>query len=106
MNAPFDRALVRRHRARAALAFAAHDFLRREVADAIADRLGGINRRFETVIALGGLDGAVAEPAQMIQTDFAQPMLARRPGPRIVADEEALPLKTGSIDLVLSALVL
>ena len=65
----FDPAAVRRHRARAAAGIGKHDFLLREVADRLVERLGDMRREFGHGLALddhGGiltaaLDGRVGK---------------------------------------------
>lgn len=117
LQAPFDRRRLRLHRARAAAGFAAHDFLFREVADRLGDRLGDLTRRFPLALDLGCHGGATAAAAlasgkidEIIACDVAPAMARRacaRTGmPGIAADEEALPFAPASFDLVLSNLSL
>src|SRR3546814_2778315 len=56
----FDRRLVRAHRDRAAVRFAEHDFLIREVAERLGERLDDVRRTFPTVADLGAHDGPLA----------------------------------------------
>ena len=49
----FDRRLVRRHRDRAAAEFSMHDFLFREAAHRLADRLDDVTRKFPLALDLG-----------------------------------------------------
>src|SRR5260221_1795107 len=56
----FDRRAVRLHRARAARAPAAADFLVNESAERLADRLHDVTRRFPLALDLGCRDGALA----------------------------------------------
>ncbi|WP_193368549.1 methyltransferase domain-containing protein [Pelagibius marinus] len=115
----FDRASLRRHRERAAAAIGEHDFLIREVAERLLDRLQDIRRRFPLALDLGCHHGVVAEllagyPAglggieTLVQADLSPAMarLAAARAPSLVADEEALPFAEGSLDLVLSVLSL
>jgi SAM-dependent methyltransferase len=129
----FDRRVLRRHRDRAAPGIAAHDFLFREVAVRLLDRLEDVRRRFPLALDLGCHHGVVAEllagnPAglggieTLVQADLSPAMtrLAAVRGaawgaaggrgapaaPAVVADEEALPFAEGSLDLVLSVLSL
>ncbi|RMD62753.1 MAG: methyltransferase domain-containing protein [Alphaproteobacteria bacterium] len=112
----FDRRAVRRHRDRAAAGLARHDFLLREVAERVADRLDDITRRFPLALDLGCHHGVLAEILgprggieTLIQCDLS-PTLARAAAatgrPSLVADEEALPFAAGCLDLVLSVLSL
>lgn len=109
----FDRALVARHRARAAAGFGAHDFLVRRVVEEFSDRLAAVNRNFPRALDLGshwGTLSAMELPAGKIGTvvsaDLSPAMLARAAGLRVAADEERLPFRDGSFNLVASALSL
>jgi NADH dehydrogenase [ubiquinone] 1 alpha subcomplex assembly factor 5 len=109
----FDRRAVRRHRDRAAPGFAAHDFLKREVAERLADRLADITRRFPLALDLGAHDGTLAAALngrggieRLVQCDLSPAMLARAGGLRLAADEELLPFAGESFDAVLSVLSL
>ena len=111
----FDRAAHRRHLDRAAAGFADHDFLFREVAARLVERLGDMARDFTLAVDLGCRGGTVAaalaatdEPPALVQCGMSAAMvrLARAAGggPCAVADEEALPFRAGCVDLVLSCL--
>jgi SAM-dependent methyltransferase len=110
----FDRLLLRRRRARAAADFAEVDFLYREVAERLADRLADVRRRFPLALELGCRDGHLARALagrggieRLIQSDLAAASLINADqgdGPRLALDEEALPFAAGSLDLVLSCL--
>jgi NADH dehydrogenase [ubiquinone] 1 alpha subcomplex assembly factor 5 len=105
----FDRHLVRARRTRAAPGLAHADFLLREVAQRLAERLDDIRRTFPLALDLGCHTGQMAEAVRgrggierLIQSDLAAAMVARAPGLRAVADEEALPFGEGRFDLALS----
>ncbi len=108
----FDRRAVRRHRDRAASRFPECDFLFREVAERLADRLLDVNRSFETGIGLGArggiLRGALA-PADrvrwLVETDLSAAMIADSQ-PACIADEEFLPFAPACADLIVSNLSL
>ncbi|MDA8229910.1 MAG: methyltransferase domain-containing protein [Magnetospirillum sp.] len=112
----FDRVLVRKRRDRAAAGFAAHDFLVREAAERLADRLEDVKRRFPLALDLGCHTGIMAEVLggrggveTLIQADLSPAMAARAAAngcPTAVADEEWLPFAPGRFDLVLSCLSL
>ena len=111
----FDRLALRRHRARAAARWEAHDFLVREAAGRLAERLPDIKRSFPLALDLGchggELAGAVAGRGgieTLIQSDTAEAFAARarEAGPAVVAEEDLLPFAAGRFDLVLSALSL
>ncbi|MBC7101949.1 MAG: methyltransferase domain-containing protein [Parvibaculum sp.] len=113
----FDRATLRRRRNRAAEGFPAHDFLVRRAGEDIVERIAGVNRNFEIAADIGAHRGALREamaaatlPAgkigTLVSTDLSAAMLAHAAGPRIVADEEALPFAGRSLNLVTSVLSL
>ncbi|HEX2479025.1 MAG TPA: methyltransferase domain-containing protein [Geminicoccaceae bacterium] len=107
--AVFDRRLLRRRRDRVAPALDGFDFLIREAALRLVERLGDVRRAFPLALELGchtGQLGAAlhgsAQVGRLIQADLAHAMVWRAPGERLVADEEALPFGQGCLDLVLS----
>ncbi len=110
----FDRRLVRARRQRWAASFSRHDFLVREAAGRLADRLDDVARKFPLALDLGCHDGALARVMgarggieRLVQCDLSERMagLARaRRAPVLVADEEALPFAPRSFDLVMSSL--
>ena len=109
----FDRAVVRRHRDRAASTIGAHDFLHREIADQLADRLRDIKRDFVTALDLGGGHGVTSldpRPALLVTADLSEALLRRAGAPSsvaaVVADEEFLPFADGAFDLIASTLSL
>ncbi len=108
----FDRALIRARRRRAA-AMEPATFLIDHIAGDLADRVAVVLRRFELALDLGTPSEAVRAALARLgsvgtivaaapQADIA----ARRAGPVVVADEEALPFADGTLDLVVSALAL
>lgn len=109
----FDRRLVRQRRDRAAADFARHDFLVREVAERLADRLSDVKRTFPTVLDVGCHTGQLADALRhrsdigtLVQSDLSPAMAARTPGLSVAADEEMLPFGAGRFDLVTSCLSL
>ncbi|GGE51559.1 methyltransferase domain-containing protein [Niveispirillum cyanobacteriorum] len=113
----FDRPLIRQRRDRAASGLSAHDFLLREVADRLGERLDMIRRDFPRVLSLGSHGGEVEAAlkgrngiAHMVHADLS-PAMARLAGantgsPALAADEEALPFAHNSFDMVISNLSL
>jgi SAM-dependent methyltransferase len=105
----FDRRLLRARRTRAAASDPA-TFLIERAADDLAGRLSAVLRKFDLAVDLGtptdavrraladGVGAIVAVDAVALHVAVAK--LA------VVADEEALPFRDGSIDLVVSALAL
>jgi SAM-dependent methyltransferase len=109
----FDRAAVRRHRARAAAHLAAHDYLIREVAERLIDRLDDVRRQFPRALAIGcygdllpRLLAGRSGIATLVSCDLALERVRQAPGLAVAADEEALPFACGSLDLVVALLTL
>jgi NADH dehydrogenase [ubiquinone] 1 alpha subcomplex assembly factor 5 len=112
----FDRRLVRRHRDRAASHLDGHDFLFREIAERLADRLDDVTRKFPRALDLGCHGGEVAAALRgrggietLVQCDLSAAMAGRAATngrPTLVADEELLPFAAQSFDLVISDLSL
>lgn len=112
----FDRKLVRQRRDRAAPGFPQADFLIRESAARLADRLLDVTRTFPLAVDLGCHTGELGQELKasqkvgaLFQADFSHAMAraAQANGrPTFIADEEALPLAPQSLDLVLSNLSL
>lgn len=112
----FDRSLLRKRRDRAAPGFAAHDFLVREAAERLADRLSDVTRGFPMALDLGCHTGEMADTLDgrggiqtLVQCDLSPAMAARAATnghPSLAADEEWLPFADQSFDLVLSCLSL
>jgi NADH dehydrogenase [ubiquinone] 1 alpha subcomplex assembly factor 5 len=107
----FDRAAVRRHRARAALRPEAAEFLACEAAERLADRLDDVARRFPVALDLGCRNGVLANRLAgrggietLIHADAALAFARQAPRPALVAEAESLPFKAASFDLVLSNL--
>lgn len=109
----FDRAIVRRHRDRAARRLGDYDFLYRETAGRLADRLEDVARDFPLVADIGCHGGEMADALRgrrgietILQTDLSPAMARRAGGLSVAADEEFLPLRDGSLDAVVSNLSL
>lgn len=123
----FDRALLRRRLDRAAPRFAEADFLKRRAAEDLVDRLADLMRPFPLAVDLGARTGVFrqaleASPARelvgvLVDTDPSLRMLSgdtelsrsipdRDRAPAIVLDEERLPFRPASLDLVVSTLAL
>lgn len=100
---PFDRALLRQRRARIAPVFGEADFLFQEVFTRLSERLEDIARDFETALVLGARGNQVplAGVKNLITADMSPAF-----NPQITCDEELLPLKEGSVDLIFSPMAL
>lgn len=101
---PFDRALRRRRRDRAAAGFGAHAFLKDIMADEIAERLGDLGRRFDSALDLGCHDGRLGRRLRAEYVTYADAgrAFARAAG-GVQCDEDRLPFASGAFDLVASA---
>ncbi|MEO5338666.1 MAG: methyltransferase domain-containing protein [Magnetospirillum sp. WYHS-4] len=109
----FNRRVLRLHRDRAALRPGDGDFLFREVAERLADRLDDVKRRFPVALDLGCRDGLLGRMLdgrggieRLVRCDLS-PRMAGQAGPlALAADEEFLPFAEASFDLVLGNLTL
>jgi SAM-dependent methyltransferase len=101
----FDRALLRRRQVRAR-ALGAETFLIDRVASDLADRLGAVLRDFALAVDLGTPSGAVRTALAGVSPIGRLFRVAPSPDADVIADEEALPFRDGSLDLVISALAL
>lgn len=106
----FDRCAWRLHRSRATDRV---DFLHREVADRLIDRLDLVNREFPTALDLGARDGTLTRALAarvgarlVVGAEPAGRLLAGAPAPSVCADPEFLPFGEASFDLAASCLVL
>ncbi len=108
----FDRALLHMRRRRAA-ALGPATFLIDRVAQDLSERLAAVRRRFDVAVDLGTPTDA-ARRAILDANDVGTIVAAGTPAatskharvPSVVADEEALPFRDASLDLVVSALAL
>lgn len=105
--------LVRAHRERAAPGLDEHDFLFREVAERLADRLLDIKRSFPLALDVGCHGGEFGRIVgnrggieTLIQCDPAPAMAMRAGGLALAVEPEALPFPDGIFDLVVSVLSL
>uniref|UniRef100_A0A8D0KPX9 Arginine-hydroxylase NDUFAF5, mitochondrial n=1 Tax=Strix occidentalis caurina TaxID=311401 RepID=A0A8D0KPX9_STROC len=116
---PFDRGLKRKQKNWAALQAepAKCDYLREEVGGRIADRVFDIPRTFPLALDVGSGRGYIAQHLtketveKLIQVDIAENALKNAveseiPTVSVVADEEFLPFKEDTFDLVVSSLSL
>lgn len=98
----FDRAARRLRRDRIAGTYADHDFLRNAMIDGLLDRLASVKREFREVLDLGAFDGSFALPgARIARLDPGRRFAAATGG--VQADEDRLPFRDASFDLVVSA---
>jgi len=108
----FDRDLIRRRRRRA-LALGPATFLLDRVAADLADRLATVLRRFDLAVDLGSPGaalraalGPLGSVGAIVSANAAPADFATSAAPAVAADEEALPFRDASLDLVVSALAL
>jgi SAM-dependent methyltransferase len=108
----FDRSLLRDRRRRAARLGPATFLIDRVAAD-LAERLSAVLRRFDLALDLGTPTDALARAlaahdavGSVIAADSVVDHLTQRSGLRVAADDETLPFRDASLDLVVSALAL
>lgn len=109
----FDRALLNRRRSRIAHRAAGGDFLHERIARELSDRIALVSRQFDTAVDFGTHTGQLARAlwenqniGQVVTTDNCPAYRGRPPGLHVQADEEWLPFRAGSLDLVASNLQL
>uniref|UniRef100_A0A8C0GPJ6 Arginine-hydroxylase NDUFAF5, mitochondrial n=1 Tax=Chelonoidis abingdonii TaxID=106734 RepID=A0A8C0GPJ6_CHEAB len=116
-RSPFDRQLKRKQKNWAALQPepAKYDYLREEVGGRVADRVFDITRTFPLALDVGCGSGYIAQylnketVEKLFQVDMAENALKNTmeteiPTVSVVADEEFLPFKEDTFDLVVSSL--
>ena len=108
----FDRRAWRQHRDRAA-GHGCVEFLHREVADRLTERLDDANREFRVVLDLGAHNGALSRALEcrtgiewVVAADGSLGFLEQLSGMRVAADPDLVPFRDGSFDLVVSTLEL
>jgi len=109
----FDRGLLRRRRSRFAGEVSQHEFLLARVATEIAERIEAILREFPLALDLGAFNGvlgrrvgALPSVKEMIYAESAPALAKLCPRPVIVCDEDLLPFRDASLNLVVSGLAL
>ncbi|MGB2074637.1 MAG: methyltransferase domain-containing protein [Henriciella sp.] len=112
----FDRGRVAQNRNRAVAQLDQYDFLLKRASSDLISRLDDISRSFPTVLDLGSHHGLMSEALDQ-HSSIGQIFALERAGslarqtrhrgiPTIQGDEETLPFKDGSFDLISSALSL
>ncbi len=109
----FDRNALRRHRDRAASAPPGADFLFREVAERLADRLDDVTVHFPFALDIGARDGVLARALEgrggietLIRLEPSERLCRAGGGLAAVGEEDCLPFEQRSFDLVVSNLAL
>jgi SAM-dependent methyltransferase len=109
----FDRRQIRRNLERAAGGLYEADFLAGHASEELAARIGAIKRHFGLAADAASYRGTIARLLKQRPDEIAVLSLSPAlrlalacPGPRAVANEEALPLKEGAFDLITSVLSL
>ena len=108
---PFDRALVRRKKIRAARNISDNDFLYNHALRSLTDRLGVIRREFPNALLIGGAsdpthDEKLKSAAHIKHLNCIDIADIRGRIHAIIGDEEFLPFAPESFDLILSNLSL
>lgn len=109
----FDRQLLRMRRDRAAMGIGDYDFLLRDVAERLTDRLSLVKRDFARVLDLGAHHGLLADllksragTIDVFASDLSPRFAAQNNVPTVAADEEFLPFRANCMDAVVSNLSL
>ena len=109
----FDRALLRKRRARFAHEVRAREFLIAHVAREIAERVEIILRKFPLALDLGAYRGLLGRTVENLpsvgEIMYAESTLAYAelcPRPALVCDEDLLPFRDASFNLIVSGLAL
>jgi len=106
----FNRRVIQQHRERTSSTFKEHDFLFREVAERLLDRLDDITRTFPLAVDLGArgdLIGELIGTRGGVETLVrCGPTLPEANGKSIFADDAFPPLADNAVDLVFSNLCL
>ena len=109
----FDRKLLRERRARFAHEIAARELVLAHVAGEIAERVTLMLRPFPLALDLGAYHGLLGRKVAelpsvgaMIYAESALALAARCPRPALVCDEDLLPFKDASLNLIVSGLAL
>ena len=107
----FDRQLLRARRDRAATRCAGHDFLFREAATRLSDRLADLRHQFPLALDLASHAGKLTDELRtepsigtVVSMDLSAGMVRRAGASAVVADEEALPFGLNTFDAVFSCL--
>jgi SAM-dependent methyltransferase len=109
----FDRALLRKRRARFAHEVKEREFLIAHVASEIKERVEIMLREFPRALDLGAYHGllgrtvaALPSVGEMIYAESAFAYAKLCPRPALVCDEDLLPFKDASFNLIVSGLAL
>jgi malonyl-CoA O-methyltransferase len=108
-----DAIVNRRNLNRAADSYDEADFLAREVADRLIERLGFIHIKPLRILDCGARTGYLSQSlasyypnAQVFALDCAEQMLLRNPCVGLVSHNEALPFEDNSMDMIVSSVSL
>jgi SAM-dependent methyltransferase len=109
----FDRRLLRARRGRFAAGFAEHEFLIAHVATELAERIAAVLREFPQALDLGAHHGLVGRRVadlpnvgSMVYADSTFELAVHCPRPSLVCDEDLLPFRERSFNLIVSGLAL
>lgn len=103
----FNRGLLKLRRDKCAKNFAKHAFLNQEISQRLIDNLQDIKRAFNTVLNLNVDKATIRDHLQdsfILNQDISLNMARRSESCAVQGDEEFLPFKDQSLDLVLSCL--
>lgn len=102
----FNRTLLRQNRQRSKKQFSEHDFLFHEIANRVAENVEFLDREFESVLEISTRDGYLSSlikdkkhPKKMVVTTLGDAEKID-----VINDDELLPFKEESFDLIVSNL--
>lgn len=106
----FNRSKIIKQRKRAAENFNKHDFLFRQMAENLCERLEYIKRKFPVALDLGAKTGIIEKILRnrggieyLVQMEICEDLLSQAGGVKIIGDEENIPFADNSFDLVISS---
>ena len=109
----FNRQVLKLHRDRAAEKFEQYNFLFNEVADRLIDKLNDVREDFKVGLDIGCHTGQLLyclrgteKIETLFQCDISEKFISHAKKDAFVGDEEFLPIKDNSLDVVLSNLSL
>jgi SAM-dependent methyltransferase len=109
----FNREVLKLHRDRAAEKFEHYNFLFKEVADRLIDKLNDVREDFKVGLDIGCHTGQILSCLQetnkietLFQCDISEKFISHVKKDAFVGDEEFLPIRDNSLDVVISNLSL
>ena len=102
----FDRARLRAFHEARALQFSKYAFLHQWASAQLAERLNDVRRVYQNALFIGAQPFASNKIKNAFYMNFSEARARQQHGASITADEEFLPFRDGSLDLIVSNLTL